>query len=113
MSTIEKLGPAEVFSLAEMLADEMEARGWTCVDVARRMPGDYAINVLIINFTLAITDEKLLLSDDTAEAFATAFGVSAEYIKNIHQMWGRWPDRRSPFECPEHLLDGMIFPTEH
>lgn len=113
MSEVEQPGPVQVFSLAEHLADEMQARGWTCVDVARRMPGDYAVNVGIINFTLAITEEKITLCDETAEALAAAFDVSAESLKTIHQMWDQWPDRRSPFECPEHLLDGFTFPTEH
>ena len=99
--------PVMVFSLAEYLADEMQARRWTAVDVAKRMPGDYGLNVLIVNFTLAITDEKLLMTDDLAEGFADAFNVSPDLFHNLHQKWVDHPEARQPFKCPDHLFTGL------
>lgn len=103
--------PAMVWPLASFLAEEMDARGWTCVDVAERMPGEYAINIGIINLMLAVQDDRLLLTEGCAEALATAFGSSADYFIKLDRSWRENPAVRQPFECPEHLLDGLVFPT--
>lgn len=104
------IGPVEVWPLASHLADEMDARGWTCVDVARRMPGDYRRNIAFINLVMAVQDPKILLPKDQAADIAAAFNVSPQYISRLHDAWLRWPNARQSFECPEHLLDGLLFP---
>lgn len=99
--------PAEVFCLAEYLADEMTARGWTTSDVARRMgPGrNYVKDKLALDITMAVSPKRdgLLIDDDAFASLATAFGVSEQYLRNLHATWQKWPDRRSPFTCPEEL----------
>lgn len=108
MATVDHVS-AEVFPLAEYLADEMQARGWTAVDVAHRMPGDYAINIGVVNLTLAVQDDKLLLSEETARDLAAAFDVDPTFFANLHAAWLRYPNARTEFKCPEELLTGMIF----
>lgn len=107
--------PVEVFPLAQYVAEEMEARGWTANDVAARMGGDYATNAFVVDLLLAVHEDKLIVDDDTFAGLSRAFGVSEQYFRNLDAVWRKWPDRRSEFECPEHLLsDGKWAPdTPH
>ena len=106
--------PAMVWPLADCLAEEMEERGWTCVDLAMRMPGDYASNIGVINVILAISStggpDTFTLGDDVAEGLALAFGVSPQLINGLHKSWVDNPQARQPFNCPEHLFAGIEFP---
>lgn len=100
----------EVWPLASYLAEEMQARDWTCVDVAQRMGGDYRMDIGVINFFLVVPPEKLVVDLKLIAALAQAFGMSPGYLHNLHQFWIDNPLGRQPFECPEELLDGLIFP---
>lgn len=110
MSGTSKPAPAMVWPLADYLAEEMDERGWTCVDVARRMPGEYSSNIGVINVVLACCQKEFIVSKDLAKRIATAFDVSPQYILKLHQVWTENPAARQPFECPNHLLDGLEFP---
>lgn len=101
-----------VFCLAEIIAGEMQARGFTAVDVAARMPGKYATNVGVVNLILAVQSESMLLGD-VCERLAVAFGVSSEFFKSIHKTWMDNPGARQAFECPENLFDGLVFPSDN
>ena len=103
----------EVHSLASFVADEMVARSWTCVDVARKMPGEYGQNVAEINFFLAIDPSEILVDDHLINSLSAAFGLSTTFFRNLHQKWVDHPDVREPFDCPEELLDGLTFPAHH
>ena len=111
MAEVISVKPASVWPLASHLADEMIARDWTCVDVAERMPGDYRQNITLINLLMAVQAEKMFICDDTFSRLSAAFGISAEYFQRLQAQWQNWPDAREPFECPEHLLDGLVFPS--
>ena len=107
--TVPGTPPIEVFSLAEMLADEMSSRGWTTSDVARRMikPGqDYVREKLAFDVLMVVspTKDTLRIDDDTFDSLSRAFGISAGFFKKIHAGWMEWPERRSEFECPEELF---------
>jgi len=104
--------PAEVFPLAQFMAEEMDERGWTAVDVAKRMGGDYGKNIGIVNLVLCVHRDSMRL-DDCIDDLALAFDVSAEMFRKLHQTWLDNPSARLPFECPEHLLGGFIFPAKH
>ena len=107
--------PAEVFSLAETLSDEMLERGWKSSDVAARMATgrDPRIDQLCVEFVLACPDEDGLIIDaETFDGLARAFDVNAAFFRNIDAMWRKWPDRRSRFEAPEHLFDGASLATK-
>lgn len=99
----EVLGPAQVFSLAEALGDEMEARGWTTDDVAARMgpdPHNYAIAPLL----LCVSSDELKMTDDVFAGLSRAFDVSEQFFRNCDAMWRRWPDRRSEYDAPDKLF---------
>ncbi len=78
---------AEVFHPSEFIIDEMEARGWDLDELARRMGGDFAINRLSLDlyFIVGPKEPDLLIGD--GEDFALAFGVSAEFFRNLEAAW--------------------------
>lgn len=102
--------PAEVFCLAEYLAEEMLERGWTAADVAARMGTGESVahDTLVVDLLLAVQRDGLLIGEDTFSGLARAFGVSEQLFRNIDAVWRKWPDRRSPFKCPEELLSGTF-----
>lgn len=101
--------PAEVFSLAECLCDEMEERGWTTKDVAAYM-GDtqsLPINLLTFEMVLAVPNEPgATIDDETFAGMARAFGVSEQFLRNIDRDWRAHPEKQQPFTAPEHLFSG-------
>lgn len=100
-------GPAQVFCLPEMMADEMKARGWRTEDVAARMgtPKGAGIDLLTLDLFMGLYAEKgLLMSDDFFAGLARAFDISEQYFRNIHASWLKYPDRRAVFECPDELF---------
>ena len=98
--------PVQVFSLSEILADEMIARGWTASDVANRMSDrkQYGIRYLAFQLLLAVQNEKIIIDDETFSELARVFEVSEQFFRNVHLEWTKWPDRRAAWECPEELL---------
>lgn len=99
-----------VWPLAAFLAEEMQTRKWTCVDVAQRMGGQYDLDVGVINFVLAIEPEKMKVDFDLIRRLALAFDVTPSFLHGLHQQWVDNPDGREPFECPDELFDGLVFP---
>lgn len=77
----------ERFSVGEYLRDELEARGWSTWECARRMGGDFAVDVLTLDLHIAVigapTEEQCRLSPVTAEGLSRAFGTSAEMWLNL------------------------------
>lgn len=104
--------PASVWPLASYLADEMEARQWTAVDVASRMAGDYPRNIILVNLILSIQHDNMIIEDEVFDNLGSAFGLTATMLKNLHRYWIDCPKSREPFKCPEHLLDGLVFPDQ-
>jgi HTH-type transcriptional regulator/antitoxin HigA len=68
--------PAEVFAPGEFLADELEARGWSQVELAEILGRPPRLVSEIIAGKRAITPE-------TAMGFAAAFGTSAHVWMNL------------------------------
>ena len=75
------------FHPADFMQNEMDARGWSDVDVAARMGGDPVKTLLIVQMYLAVgkTHDRRLRFGDTAEKFAVAFGISAEFWLNLER----------------------------
>lgn len=99
--------PAEVFCLAELLSDELVARGWTTDDVALRMGGDekqFIKDLLAINLIMCVHKDKLLIGDRLFDGLTRVFGVDPMFFRNIDAEWRKYPDRRSPFEPPESIF---------
>ena len=103
----EKRIPAEVFCLAELLSDEIIARGWTTDDVAARMGGsveDCARNLLAINLIMCVHDDKLLIGDRLFADLTEVFGVDPMFFRNIDAAWRENPKQRRPFTAPEEIF---------
>lgn len=97
--------PAEVFPLAELLGDEMLARGWTTDDVALRMGGDVARNMLMVMLLLSVQREGLTINGATFDQLADVFGVDPMFFRNIDSAWRNAPaDRRQAYSPPEELF---------
>jgi len=103
--------PAQVFCLAEMISDEMFERGWRTEDVAIRMGGkdvhEIGIDLLTLDLLMCVQDDRMNIGDDIFERLSRAFDVSAQYFRNLHEMWLAHPDRRAPFS-PHDTLFGKI-----
>ena len=101
--------PVEAFSLAEMLCDEMQARGWTTDDVAVRMqdapidPKQLGMDMLALSLLLSVQEDSLLVGDRMFAALARAFDVSEQFFRNIDNCWRTYPNRRATFEAPESI----------
>lgn len=103
--------PAEVFPLAELLGDEMEARDWTTDDVAIRMGGNevqIAKNMLIVMLLLSVQKVSMEIGDDTLAALTRAFDVDSEFFWNIDNAWRRAPPDSRRFYSPPEKLFGPI-----
>lgn len=103
--------PAEVFPLAELLGDEMEARGWTTDDVAAHMGGDeneVARNMLLVMILLSVQRDSLTLSEKTLGGLTRAFDVDPDFFRNIDAAWRNAPPDRRQFYSPPDALFGPI-----
>jgi hypothetical protein len=111
IDNVTQISPLMVWPLASYLAEEMEERGWRATHVAARMNGQYSKNIIVVNLLLAVQRDDMIIDNETIQNIAHAFGVSAQMLSQLHEEWLRWPAARQEFECPEHILDGVIFPA--
>lgn len=102
----EQRTPAEVFSLAEHLYDEMIARGWKTENAAVRMHTKHgaAMDLFCLDLMMCVQDDNLILDDEFLSGLGRAFGVDPQTLRNIHDGWLKHPDRRSPFVVPEEVF---------
>ena len=99
--------PAEVWPLAYFLCEEMEARKWTTTDVAVRMGGSaeaMALNSVIIDLLMCVQKDNMIIGDDLFAGLAKSFRVTEQLFRNLHETWLKWPDRRVPFDPPDHIF---------
>lgn len=76
---------------SEFLQEELDARGWDNADLAIRMGGDPAINLLASDMYRLVgpNDPRMLLGAEMSAQLSKAFGVSAEFFLNLHAAWAR------------------------
>jgi hypothetical protein len=99
--------PAEVFCLAELLAEELMARGWTTEDVALRMSinvDELSRNLLAIDLLMCVHRDKLLIGERIFDALTQVFDVDPMFFRNIDAMWRSNPDKRKPFTPPDSIF---------
>jgi HTH-type transcriptional regulator/antitoxin HigA len=80
---MERVIPAEAFPPGEFLREELEARGWTQLDLAEILgvtPGH--INNLISG--------KVSITPEMAKALGTAFDVDPQYWMNLESIYQLW-----------------------
>jgi HTH-type transcriptional regulator/antitoxin HigA len=78
--------PAEVFSVGEMLEEELSARGWTLRRLAEEMDGEADFNFLTL-MVLDLRRKDILLDVETAQKIGRALGTSSEFWLNIDSVW--------------------------
>ena len=79
--------PVETFHPSVFIVEEMKARGWDRYDLAVRMGGDVAKNLLIIDLYLEVGPTKTNMRIGDGEDFARAFGTSAQFWLNLENQW--------------------------
>lgn len=77
---------------AAFIEEEMDARGWSSLDVARRMAGDPARNQIAIDIYLAVGTRKdkpptNLRLGNMADDLGRAFDVSPRLFRNLESAW--------------------------
>jgi HTH-type transcriptional regulator/antitoxin HigA len=75
--------PAEVFPPGEFLKEELEARGWSQVDLAEILGRPPRLVSEIIS-------GKRAISPETAQGLGDAFGVDPQYWLNLESAWQLW-----------------------
>lgn len=88
--------PAEAFSPGQFLEEEMEARGWSSLDVARRMGGDVAHDQLVVDTVIAIRKPGCIISPSLAGRLGQAFEVSAQFFLSLDRVWQAWAKKNAP-----------------
>jgi plasmid maintenance system antidote protein VapI len=83
------LDPALAYHPSEFIVEEMEARGWSRWDLAKRMGGDRATNRLALDLYIETgpTAPGLLIGGVTARQLGKAFGVSPKLFLNLEAAW--------------------------
>ena len=75
--------PVEPFPPREFIQDELEARGWTYSDLARR-------SGLSREDATAIAEGEISVTPEIAAALEKAFGISAQTWMNLQASYDRW-----------------------
>lgn len=80
----------------DFLAEEMKARGWSKDDLAYRMGFNTVEEWQIDRFTLDLMETvrrpDIRIGETTIQKLSYAFGVSADYFRNLEASWLSRPD---------------------
>jgi plasmid maintenance system antidote protein VapI len=89
---------AEAFHVWDFCEEELATRGWDKYQLAARMSGDFATNVLMIDLIEHARNEQMLnvvIRGKTADLLAEGFGVSAELFIGLDESWKTWIKSKS------------------
>lgn len=87
-----QLAPFKAEHVSVFLEDELNARGWSRVDLAKRMGGDILTNLCALDFLYWQKDapresaKQMYLGGLTSQ-FARAFEVSENLFRNLEKSW--------------------------
>ncbi len=83
--------PAQVFSLAQYLGEEMDERGWTSWDVGSRMGGENedqkSQDAFVVECILSVLDGSLKWTPELYRQLERAFSVSEGFFERLNQPW--------------------------
>lgn len=83
--------PAEAFSVWEYISDELEARGWTREEMAKRMGGDINVNLCALDFLEHLPyHPKIRMGQEMADLISVAFGQDPQTWVNLDAVYYRW-----------------------
>lgn len=70
------------------IKEELEAREWSLADLARRLPGDYGVNYVALDFYLSIGPETPTAHMGAlAPDISRAFGADTDFFPNLERAW--------------------------
>lgn len=82
---------AECFPVWDYIEEEMDARQWNRMDLARNMGGNIDVNLIVLDFLEYMPDEtRVTLEDETANKLGKAFGTGPELWLNLHTAYMAW-----------------------
>jgi plasmid maintenance system antidote protein VapI len=94
MTETREFVPAEAFPVSVLLLEEMFERDWTRNEVARRMGGEFEVNVLTLDLIFAQRDlecgDGIRLGEETAAQLEAVFGISAEMWLRTDAAYRKW-----------------------
>lgn len=79
------------------IQEEMDARGWSLDDLALKMPGEFGLNRLSLDFYFEVgpTTPNMIIGQATADKLGVAFDVSPDFFLNLETAWrNRQPTRK-------------------
>ncbi len=106
---------AEAFPVGSFVQEELDARGWTIPDLAKRMGGDAKINELAVEIMIHCWDEpSLRLGQETAEKLAQAFGTSPGLFIGLDAAYRMWRERMEtkPVTQNEPSSDSIAYQSD-
>lgn len=78
------------FHVGEYIQDELEARGWSTLDCAKRMGGDLDVDALSLDMAIAAASappghaaQRMTIGSGLAARLAIAFGIEAQTLLNL------------------------------
>jgi hypothetical protein len=71
------------------ILEEMAARGWSSIELAQAMPGDFQTNHAAVHIYLILGPKKPNMRIGDATDYAAAFGVLPELFLNLERAWLR------------------------
>lgn len=78
--------PAQCFHPGEFVKDEMDARGWDEVELARRM----SVDVMLLTIVLSLIKCEQDITPNIAFGLRRAFGTSADLWMNLQKTFDLW-----------------------
>ncbi len=75
---------ADRVHVGEVIADELQARGWSVLDLATRMAG---MDALAVEMLLAVREPGLLAGEELLRRIGVAFDVDPEFLVTIDRGW--------------------------
>jgi HTH-type transcriptional regulator/antitoxin HigA len=81
--------PAQCFHPGEFVKDEMEARGWDVVELARRM----SVHNMPVEIAVSLIECKQDVTPNIAFGLRRAFGTSADFWMNVQKAFDAWKTR--------------------
>lgn len=93
-------GLVSAWPVGHFIKEEMDARGWTQEDLARRLGDPFDVAMCTLELILHVHDPRVLLGVKTAQALGEAFGVSADLFLNLDKSWREWAKKN-----PHRLIE--------
>jgi HTH-type transcriptional regulator/antitoxin HigA len=82
--------PAQCFHPGEHIKDEMEARGWDVVELAKRM----GVHNMPVEIAMSLIECKQNITPNIAFGLRRAFGTSPDLWMSLQKTFDLWQENR-------------------